>query len=179
MGQDLINKSIRQIGFTPKNPNNTENVRKLINESYYFGYKWKDRLERLTKYTHSRPIYKLIITDNSYILEKINTYVVIQNFKLVNIDVYICIRQPNDILLTPDYQDNIGIVEQYILNDANKNKISKYKFKILENDGIFSIMDSNYNIIKCNGILESSIIDGYIKSVANISSLLENFIVPS
>jgi hypothetical protein len=179
MGRD-IHKSIKQIGFLPENLNINENIRNTINESYYFGYKWKDSLQRLTNYTHSKPIYKLIITDNSYILEKLNTYVVMENFKLVNIDIYICITQPDDSLLssllTSSYQDNIEIIEQYVLNDKNKNKISNYKLKILENDGIFSIMDSNYNIIKHNGILESSIADGYIKSVANISSLLEHFI---
>ena len=57
MGQDLINKSITKIGFNPKNIN----IRNLINESYYFGYKWKGKLEQLTNYTHDRPIYKLII----------------------------------------------------------------------------------------------------------------------
>lgn len=179
MGQDLINKSIKQIGFIPENPNRVVNIRNLINESYYFGYKWKERLDKITNYTHSRPVYKLILTESAYILEKITTYVAIQNFKLVNIDVYICMRQPNDLLLTPNYQDNIGIVEQYILDDTNKNKISKYKFKIVENDGIFSILDSDFNTIKHNGILESSIIDGYIKSSTCISFLLENFIVPS
>lgn len=54
----------------------------MINEFYYFGYKWKDGLEELTNYTHSRPIYKLIINENSYILEKITIYVVIQNLNL-------------------------------------------------------------------------------------------------
>jgi hypothetical protein len=175
MGQDLINKSLNKIGFGSRNAN----IRNLINDSYYFGYKWKDRLNNLTNYTHYRPMYKLIISENSYVLEKITTYVVIQHFKIVNIDVYICNRIPNELKLTSDYQDNIGIVEQYMLDEANKHNISKYKFKILENENIFSVMDSSYNIIKHDGILESSNGDGYNKSSVSISSLLENFIVPS
>jgi len=175
MGQDLINKSFNKIGFVPKNAN----IRDVINESYYFGYKWKDRLDGLTNYTHSRPMYKLIINDNSYILEKITTYVVIQNFKIVNVDIYMSAKINDNLQLTSDYQDNIGIVEQYMLDDTNKHKISKYVFKILQNDGIFSIMDSNYNIVKHNGFLETSIADGYLKSSISISSLLENFIVSS
>lgn len=175
MGQDLINKSFNKIGFIPKNAN----IRNLINDSYYFGYKWKDRLAHLTNYTHSRPMYKLIISENEYILEKINTNVVIQHFKIVNINVYICNKISTDLQLTSDYQDNIASVEEYMLDEANKNKISKYNFKILENDGIFSVVDSNYSIIKHNGILESLSMDGYIKSSVIISSLLENFIIPN
>jgi hypothetical protein len=174
MGQDLINKSFSKVGLVPRNAN----IRNLINDSYYFGYKWKDRLNNLTNYTHYRSMYKLIISENSYVLEKITTYVVIQHFKIVSIDVYMCNRIPNELELTSDYQDNIGIVEQYMLNEANKHKISKYNFKILENESIFSVMDSNYGIIKHDGILESSNADGYNKSSVSISSLLENFIVP-
>ena len=178
MGQDLINKSLDKIGFIP--PKNTNiNIRDLINESYYFGYKWKDRLERFTNYTHTRPMYKLIINENLYILNKITTYVVLENFKIVSIDVYMCDRTKNKLQLTLDYQDNIGIVEQYMLDETNKHKISKYAFKILENENIFSIMDSSYNIIKHDGILESSSMDGYLKSSVSISSLLDNFIIPS
>ncbi len=176
MGQELINKSFDKIGFVP--PKNT-NIRNLINESYYFGYIWKDRLERFTNYTHSSPIYKLIINEKFYILNKITTYVVLQDFKIVNIDVYMCDKTKNELQLTPDYQDNIAIVEQYMLDEINKDKIGKFAFKILENEGIFSIMDSNYNIIKHNEILESSIMDGYLKLSVSISSLLENFIIPS
>jgi len=175
MGQDLINKSFSKIGFAPRNTS----IRNLINESYYFGYKWKDRLDRFTNYTHSRPMYKLIINENSYILNKITTYVVIHHFKIVSIDIYMCDKITNELQMTPDYQDNIGIVEQYMLNETNKHKISKYTFKILENENIFSVMDTSYNIIKRDGILESSYIDGYIKSSINISSLLKNFIIPS
>ena len=175
MGQDLINKSLNIIGFIPK----SANILNLMNESYYFGYKWKDRLERFTNYTHSRPIYKLIINENSYILNKITTYVVIQYFKIVSIDIYMCDKTLNELQITSDYQNNISIVEQYMLNENNKHKISKYTFKILENDGIFSVMDSNYSIIKHDGLLESSSMNGYVKSYISISSLLENFISPS
>ena len=170
-----INKSNNNIGLIPKNAN----ILNLINESYYFGYKWKDRLHKLTNYTHSKPMYKLIITENSYILEKMTTNVVIQHFKIVNIDVYMCDKRQNELHITADYRDNISIVEQYMMDEVNKNKISKYNFKILVNDGIFSIMDSSYGIIKHNGILESSSADGYNKSSISISYLLENFIIPS
>lgn len=175
MGQDLINKSFNKIGFIPKNAN----IRNLINESYYFGYKWKDRLNNLTNYTHTRPMYKLIINEKTYILDKITTNIVIPNFKIVNIDVYMCNKIPNDLELTSDYQDNITLVEQYMLDKSNKNKISKYNFKIVENERIFSIMDSSYSIIKHDGILESLCMDGYIKSSVSIASLLDNFIVSS
>ncbi len=174
MGQDLINKSFNKVGFSPKNTN----IRNLINESYYFGYKWKDRLDSFTNYTHSRPIYKLIINETSYILNKIITLVAIQHLKIVNIDVYICDRTQNELQLTPDYQYNINIVEQFMLDNTNKHKISKYEFKILENENIFSVMDSSYNIIKQDGILESSSMDGYLKSSVNILFLLDNFIIP-
>ena len=175
MNQNLINKSINKLGFVPKNAK----ILNLINESYYFGYKWKDRLNNLTNYTHSKPLYKLIISEKSYILEKINTNVVIQHFKIVNIDVYMCDKIHNELRMTADYQDNINIVEQYMLDEANKTKISKYNFKILVNAGIFSVMDSSYSIIKHDGMLESSNIDSYIKSSVSISYLLENFIIPS
>lgn len=174
MGQDLINKSITKIGFNPKNIN----IRNLINESYYFGYKWKGKLEQLTNYTHDRPIYKLIIHGNLYILNKITTYVVINKFKIISIDIFMCNIELNTLQLTFDYLNNISIVEQYMLDEFNKKKVSYYKFKIIENDGIFSVVDSNYNIIKHNDKLNSSYLDGYIESSINISSLLENFIIP-
>ena len=177
MGRD-ISKSFKQIGFIPKNPNINENIRNVINESYYFGYKWKDRLAWLTNHTHSRPIYKLTIIEEGLLtLEKITTNVVINNLKLVNIDIYHC-QVPKEFQLSTDYQDNIDVVEQYILNTANKSKISKYNFKILENECIFSIMDANYTILKHNSFLESSDADGYFKSIVSISSLLKNYIIP-
>ncbi len=172
MVHDYISKSLNKIGVVSKNVI----IRNLINESYYFGYQWKDLIDKFTNYTHTKPLYKLIINDKSYILEKIDTYVVMNNFRIVNIDVYISSITPTDLQLTPDYQDNIYIMEKYMLDPKNKNKISKYTFKILENDGIFSVMDSNYNVIEHNKMLESSIIDGYMKSSINIASLLENFI---
>ena len=180
MGQELINKSLTKFktGISPGNVF----IRNLINEYYYFGYKWKDRLDKLTNYTHTSPMYKLIIDANTYLLANITTQVVIQNFKIINADIYICIRNqstPNDFQLTQDYQDNISIIEKFMLNENNKNRICKYEFKILENDGIFSMMDSNYNILKHDDMLESSISDGYIKSSINISSLLNVFIIPN
>ncbi len=174
-GQDIINKSLCKNGFLSRNVQ----VRNLINESYYFGYKWKDKLAKFTNYTHTRPMYKLVIDEKSCILEKINTYVVIENFKIVNIDVYISSSILNDLQLTSDYQDNVSLVEQYMLDEKQKKNISKYEFKILENDGIFSIIDANYNILKHDEILKSSNIEGYMKSSVNISSLLRDFIVAS
>lgn len=97
----------------------------------------------------------------------------------MNVDIYMSARINDNIKLTSNYQDNISTIEQYMLDDTNKNKINKYVFKIFQNDGIFSIMDSNYNLLKHDSFLESSLADGYLQSSISISSLLENFIVSS
>ncbi len=175
MGQDLINKSIYKNELAPVG--NTY-IRNLINKTYYFGYGWKERLWRLTNYTHSRSMYKLIINADYYILEKITTYVVINQFKIVSVDFYMSSRGTSDLPLTNDYQDNIDIVEQYMLDENNKSNISKYEFKILENEGIFSVMDCNYNLVEHNGMLYSACNDGYLESSISISFLIEHFIVP-
>lgn len=172
---DLISNSFDKIGFVPINTS----IKNLINESYYFGYKWKDSLERLTNYTHSGHMYKLINNENFYILNKLNTYVAMENFKIISIDILMCSKKQNEIKLLSNYQDNISIVESYMLDENNKNKVIKYTLKILENESIFSVMDSNYNLIKHNELIESSYIDGYCRTFTNISSLLESFIIPS
>jgi len=174
MGQDLIDTCLKRMGIIL----NKNNIRDLINESYYFGYKWKSRLEYLTNYTHQRPIYKLIISDNFYTLEKITTIVAMKDFKIVNVDVYTCYILPNEIQITLNYQNNITIVEQYMLDESKKYRINHYQFKILENNEIFSIMDSNYNIIKHTDDIDSTTESGYLKSSIKISSLLDNFIAP-
>ena len=64
----------------------------------------------------------------------------------------------------------------YINDDNNKKNISKYDFKIIENENIFTVMDNNYNILKKNDYLESDTKNGYIKSQILINTLLYNFI---
>jgi hypothetical protein len=102
-----------------------------------------------------------------------------ENFKIRSIDILMCSKTQNEIKLLSNYQDNISIVESYMLDENNKNKVIKYTLKILENESIFSVMDSNYNLIKHNELIESSYIDGYCRTFTNISSLLESFIIPS
>ncbi len=158
----MINKSIE--------------YRKLLNDFYYYDYHWKDRLDRVTNYTHGPPLYKLAGVAN-HILETITTQVAIDNFKIVNIVVYIVnTLKPGDISFTDNYQNNISIMESFVINEANRKKISKYVFKIIENDKIFSVLDSKFNIIKHNASINSMENEGYASSSICINVLLHHFI---
>ena len=186
MGQDLLNKSIYHVdrvgdgsGAGAPDAMMKADIRNLINECYYFGYQWKDRLDTLTNYTHSRPIYKLIISQTDYILDKIIINVAMKNFKIVSVEIFMTARNTVDFEITTSYQDNLSIVEDYMNDENNKHKISRYMFKILENDGIFTLMDTNYTILKHNAVLESIYSEGFLKSTLKVSSILQNFIYPS
>lgn len=150
--------------------------RKLVNEFYYFGHQWKDRLEKLTSYTHGKTLYKLIGVGN-HILESITTQVATDEFKIVNIIVYVINSlTPGKLNLTSDYSDNITIMEAFVVDSENRKDISKYAFKIMENEKIFTVLDSEYNIIRQNGIIHSMDKEGYAKSGICINILLSNFI---
>ena len=185
MGNDLISKSrfLLKTGLNTALNDKKTNVRDLINDTYYFGYSWKGNLAKLTNYTHSRPLYKLILQhghgmqNKLYQLEKITTCFATDNIKIISIEVYKTTDYIENQQLTADYQDNIAIIERYMLDESRRHTICKYEFKILENDGIFSVMDSNYNLIRQNGWIDSAFQDGYMKSSSCISTLLENFII--
>lgn len=150
--------------------------RKLLNDYYYYDYHWKDRLDRVTNYTHGPPLYKLAGVQH-HILESITTQVATDDFKIVNIIVYVInTLKPGEITFTNDYQNNISIMENYVINEQNRKRISKYIFKIIENEKIFSVLDNNFNIIKQNAIIHSQEHEGYAPSSISINVLLNHFI---
>ena len=94
---------------------------------------------------------------------------------MINVIVYKFTNFPFSEI-TGNYTNTMNNLTNYINDDNNKKNISKYDFKIIENENIFTVMDNNYNILKKNDYLESDTKNGYIKSQILINTLLYNFI---
>ena len=62
----------------------------------------------------------------------------------------------------------------YVNEDANKKKISKYNIKIIENDKIFTINDEKYNILKLEDNIQSD--KEYLQIDITIKSLISNIL---
>jgi hypothetical protein len=146
----------------------------MIDEYCYIGYKWKGNLKKITSYTHKDMFYKYE-TNTKDILECVDIIIACETLKMINVIVYKFTNFPFSEI-TGNYKNTKNNLTNYINDDNNKKNISKYDFKIIENENIFTVMDNNYNILKKNDYLESDTKNGYIKSQILINTLLYNFI---
>jgi hypothetical protein len=138
-------------------------IKNLITRYCYFGYKWKSIMnnpKNLIDYTcHS--FFKLFdnITYSSnqhdkVILEGMKVDVCLPKLKIITITIWIIdITNNKDIGLGDNYLSNISICEKYVLDEKNKKTFDIYKFKIIEHDNVFTIMDHDYNTIPINAYI--------------------------
>jgi hypothetical protein len=143
----------------------------VVNQYCYFGYKWKSIMnnpENLIDYTH-RSFFKLkILNDNYVILEGMKVDVSLPKLKIITITVWIINIQMGHIVLGEDYCSNISICEKYILDEKNKTTFDTFKFKIIENDNIFTIMDSEYNLLRMDECIKEISIKEYVDSIIEL-----------
>ena len=106
------------------------------------------------------------------IIELIDIHVSYDNFKIVNLLVYII---PPSVI---NYnKKNYETVVLKFINDTNNfNMISRYNINIIENDKNFIITDDAYNIYNINDSICS--VDGYLYNKHTIQSLLINILEP-
>lgn len=145
---------------------------KILHNYCYHNYKWQ--LDKLTRYTH-REFNKLlnthdgtyipslenrIIAMNKLLIEGMKVNVSLTNLKIVTISIYIFNITLNAILEymgadVSDYYSNLEVCQRYIdkssTNDTKcRDTFDIYQFKIVENEGVFTFMDDNYNVIRIN-----------------------------
>jgi hypothetical protein len=148
---------------------NLDNYKDMILDYYLVGYKWKDNLETITLKSN-KEFVKLNKTGKHF-LEIITVDVVYPYFKIVNLNVYIL---PLDyiILYNCNNPEEYNAIIDYINKDINKNKISKYNIKIIENDKIISINDDKFNILKLEDNIKSD--KEYLQIDISVQSLINN-----
>jgi len=65
----------------------------------------------------------------------------------------------------------------YINDNENKTKISKLFIKIIENDKVFTITDSKFNIYKLDDMITSD--SEYLNYKCTIQSLINHILIPN
>jgi hypothetical protein len=143
----------------------------MVADYCLFGYKWKGNLELATSKSNKQ-FLKLSKTGKN-ILEIIDVKVVYPYFKIINLTVYIL-----PLLDLTAYNSNnpehCNIMIDYVNEDVNKKKMSKYNIKIIENDKIFTINDEKYNILKLEDHIQSD--KEYLQIDITIKSLISNIL---
>jgi len=143
----------------------------MVADYCLFGYKWKGNLELATSKSNKQ-FLKLSKTGKN-ILEIIDVKVVYPYFKIINLTVYIL--PLHDLT---DYNSNnpehCNIMMDYVNEEINKKKMSKYNIKIVENDKIFTINDEKYNILKLEDNIQSD--KEYLQIDITIKSLISNIL---
>ena len=143
----------------------------MVADYCLFGYKWKGNLELATSKSNKQ-FLKLSKTGKN-ILEIIDVKVVYPYFKIINLTVYIL-----PLLDLTEYNSNnpehCNIMMDYVNEEINKKKMSKYNIKIVENDKIFTINDEKYNILKLEDNIQSD--KEYLQIDITIKSLISNIL---
>jgi hypothetical protein len=169
----------------------------ILRNYCYHNYKWN--LDNLTKYTH-RAFNKLLnpqddnyITSvensdftNKLLLEGMRVDVSLANLKIVTISIYVFTMTLQEILAAEntqlsDYYTNLEVCQKYIdkVNNTNSsNSFVLYQFKIIDSDGIFTFMDSNYNLISINdSIVPEFITENKATSRLHIKEFVDGILV--
>ena len=145
--------------------NNTSNY--IINNYFYFGYKWNDIL--LNKLSSQHQLMKFNINN---MLDLIDINVVYDNFKIVSLTAYNI--PPN--IINYNKKNYKELTLEFVNNANNFNIISRYNINIIENDKNFIITDDAYNIYNINDSICSA--SGYMNNKHTIQSLLINILEP-
>ena len=138
----------------------------IISNYFYFNYKWNDIL--INKLCSQNQLMKFNNTNN--ILDIIDINVSYDNFKIVNLTVYII--PPN--VINCNKKNYKALALEFVNNPNNFNTISRYNINIIENDKNFIITDDKYNIYNINDSICSS--NGYLNTKHNIQLLLINIL---
>ena len=153
---------------------NINYYRTMVKDYYLIGYKWNNTLKNIINKSNKQ-FMKFTKTSRN-ILETIDVEVLYPYFKIINLTVYIL---PVDDLTSYNnysYEDNLAMMN-YINDNENKKKISKLFIKIIENDKVFTITDSKFNIYKLDDIITSD--SEYLHYKCTIQSLINHILVPN
>jgi hypothetical protein len=146
----------------------------MVKDYYLIGYKWNNTLKNII--TKSNKQFMKFTKTSRNILETIDVEVLYPYFKIINLTVYIL---PVDDLTSYNnysYEDNLAIMN-YINDNENKTKISKLFIKIIENDKVFTITDSKFNIYKLDDMITSD--SEYLNYKCTIQSLINHILIPN
>ncbi len=153
---------------------NINYYRTMMKDYYLIGYKWNNTLKNII--TKSNKQFMKFTKTSRNILETIDVEVLYPYFKIINLTVYIL---PVDDLTSYNnysYEDNLAIMN-YINDNENKTKISKLFIKIIENDKVFTITDSKFNIYKLDDMITSD--SEYLNYKCTIQSLINHILIPN
>jgi len=153
---------------------NINYYRTMVKDYYLIGYKWNNTLKNII--TKSNKQFMKFTKTSRNILETIDVEVLYPYFKIINLTVYIL---PVDDLTSYNnysYEDNLAIMN-YINDNENKTKISKLFIKIIENDKVFTITDSKFNIYKLDDMITSD--SEYLNYKCTIQSLINHILIPN
>lgn len=144
---------------------------KMVSDYCLIGYKWKDNLELITSKSNKQFLKLNKVGKN--ILEIIDVDIVYPFFKIINLFVFI-LPLHDLTAYNSNNPEHCSIMIDYVNEDINKKKMSKYHIKIIENDKIFTINDEKYNILKLEDNIQSD--KEYLQIDITIKSLISNIL---
>jgi hypothetical protein len=153
---------------------NIDNYRVIVNDYYLIGYKWNDTLKSII--TKSNKQFMKFTKTSRNILETIDVEVLYPYFKIINLTVYILPVNDLTSYNNYSYEDNLAMMN-YINDNENKKKISKFYIKIIENDKVFTITDNRFNIYKLDDFITSD--SDYLHYKCTIRSLINHILLPN
>jgi len=148
-----------------------DDYKKMVNDYCLIDYKWKDNLESITSKSNKKFLKLNKVGKN--ILEIIDVDIVYSFFKIINLIVFIL--PLHDLTeYNSNNPEHCSIMIDYVNEDINKKKMSKYHIKIIENDKIFTINDEKYNVLKLEDNIQSD--KEYLQIDISIKSLIINIL---
>lgn len=143
----------------------------MVTDYCLIGYKLKGNLELITSKSNKQ--FLKLNKVGKTIVEIIDVEVVYPYFKIINLTVYI-LPLPNLTMYNINNPEHCNVIMDYVNENANKKKMSKYNIKIMENDKIFTINDGKYNILKLEDTIQSD--KEYLQIDITIKVMISNIL---
>jgi len=130
-----------------------DKYKKMVNEYCLFDYKWNNNVDKLL----TKPFRKFIRIDTT--LKPVNNRIehiyidaIYGNIKIITLTIYFSFEHD---LMSFDMNDNTNNCKLINYLEDNKNTLSKFILKISENDKIVTIMNSKFDLITINDLIDS------------------------
>jgi len=154
--------------------------KEIVGKYCFADYKWVNNLDKLI----SKPFSKYVRIDDKINkkIEIINIDASYNNTKIVTVTIYYYFNLDIknfllDINGSFNYTYNYKnfILLKYLEEEEQKNKVSKFVLKLTENDNILTIMNSKYDLLNINNLLESE--NRFKHFSVTVYELLKNIIL--
>jgi hypothetical protein len=130
-----------------------DKYKKIVKEYYLCDYKWNNNIDKFL----TKPFRKFIRTDT--ILKSVNNrieHIYIDasygNINIITLTIYFSFEHDLTMFDMTDNTNNCKLIN-YL--EDNKKTLSKFILKISENDKILTIMNSKFDLVTINNLIDS------------------------